>query len=163
LINLKKEIETEHGTLMQITFAGASEAHILAKEIGAAKVGIILSPARPFPGTWKSRRVLPGPPLTMHSSVSLLSAHNVTVGLGVQGQWSSRNLRFDVAWAALEANRTLSKHEAYALASVNLERLLGIQLSNTDLVAVKHGDLLGFEGEVISIISPQRETVDLMQ
>ena len=65
--------------------------------------------------------------------------------------------------AALEANGTLSKHEAYALASVNLERLLGIQVSNTDLVAVRHGDLLGFDGEVISIISPQRETVDLMQ
>jgi hypothetical protein len=65
--------------------------------------------------------------------------------------------------AALEANGTLSKLEAYALASVNLERLLGIQVSNTDLVAVKHGDLLGFEGEVISVISPQRQTVDLMQ
>ena len=57
LINLKKEIETEHGKLIQITFAGASEAHILAKEISAAKVGIILNPARPFPGTWKSRRM----------------------------------------------------------------------------------------------------------
>jgi hypothetical protein len=65
--------------------------------------------------------------------------------------------------AALEANGTLSKDEAYALASVNLERLLGIQVPNTDLVAVKYGDLLGFEGEVVGIISPQRETVDLMQ
>jgi hypothetical protein len=57
LINLKKEIETERGTLIQMTFAGASEAHILAKEIGVAKVGIILNPSRPFPGTWKSRRM----------------------------------------------------------------------------------------------------------
>jgi hypothetical protein len=65
--------------------------------------------------------------------------------------------------AALEANGTLSRREAYALASVNLERLLGIKATNTDLVAVKHGDLLGFEGEVISIISAQRETVDFMQ
>jgi imidazolonepropionase-like amidohydrolase len=163
LINLKKEIETKHGTLMQMTFAGASEAHILAKEIGTAKVGVILNPARPFPGTWKSRRILPGPPLTGQCAVDLLSAYNVTVGLGVEEQWSSRNLRFDIAWAALEANGTLSKHEALALASVNLEHLLGIQVSNTDLVAVKHGDLLGFEGEVISIISPHRETVELMQ
>ena len=57
LINLEKEIETEHGTLIQVTFTGASEAHILAKEIGAANVGIILNPARPFPATWKSRRM----------------------------------------------------------------------------------------------------------
>jgi hypothetical protein len=57
LINLKKEIETRHRTLIKLTFAGASEAHILAKEIGAAKVGVILNPARPFPATWKSRRM----------------------------------------------------------------------------------------------------------
>jgi hypothetical protein len=57
LINLKKEIETKHRTLIQVTFAGASEAHILAKEIGAAKVGVILTPARPFPATWNSRRM----------------------------------------------------------------------------------------------------------
>ena len=57
LINLKKEIESKRGTLIRLTFAGASEAHILAKEIGAAKVGVILNPARPFPGTWKSRRM----------------------------------------------------------------------------------------------------------
>ena len=121
----------------------------------------------------------------MHSAVSLLSAHNVIVGIGVEEQWSSRSLLFDLGWvrfqliclilfaylkvycffyqASLEANGTLSRREAYALASVNLERLLGIRVSNTDLVAVKHVDLLGFEGEVIGIISPQRETVDLMQ
>lgn len=52
-------------------------------------------------------------------------------------------------------------HEAYALAYVNLERLLGIKVTNMDLVAVSHDDLLMFEGKftVISIISLQRETV----
>ena len=56
-------------------------------------------------------------------------------------------------------------HEAYALAYVNLERLLGIKVTNMDLVAVSHDDLLMFEGKftVISIISLQRETVELIQ
>ena len=57
LINLKREIETGHKTLLRITFSGATEAHILAKEIGAAKVGVILNPVRPFPASWKSRRM----------------------------------------------------------------------------------------------------------
>ena len=39
--------------------------------------------------------------MTKHSAVSLLSAYNVTVGLGVEEQWSSRNLRFDLAWVRL--------------------------------------------------------------
>jgi hypothetical protein len=57
LINLKKEIETERKTYMRFTFSGASEAPILAEEIGAANVGVILNPARPFPASWKSRRM----------------------------------------------------------------------------------------------------------
>ncbi|KAF8974242.1 carbohydrate esterase family 9 protein [Flammula alnicola] len=156
LINLKKETEAESGTSLQITLAGANEAHILAKEIGEAGVGVILAPSRPFPGTWKSRRILPGPPLTQDNSVAALSAHNVTVGVGVEEQWSSRNLRFDIGWAALEANGSLSRSDAIALASVNLERLLGVKTPVTDLVAVKQGTLLDFEGKVVGVISPQR-------
>ncbi len=57
LIELKKEVEEESGTSIKLTFSGANEAHILAKEIGEAGVGVILNPSRPFPGTWKSRRM----------------------------------------------------------------------------------------------------------
>ncbi|KAF8973204.1 carbohydrate esterase family 9 protein [Flammula alnicola] len=163
LISLKKEIEANSGTSIQMTFAGANEAHLLAKEIGEAGIGVILRPSRPFPGTWKSRRILPGPPLTQENSVTALAAQNVTVGIGVEEQWGSRNLRFDVAWAALEANGVLSKSDAIALASVNLERLLGVKVPIQDLVAVKRGSLLDFGGKVISIISPQRGVVDLVQ
>jgi hypothetical protein len=57
LISLKKEVEVKSGTSIQMTFSGANEAHLLAKEIGDAGIGIILQPSRPFPGTWKSRRM----------------------------------------------------------------------------------------------------------
>jgi len=57
LIELKKEIEAEHKAKVQLSFSGASEAHLLAKEIGEAGIGVILNPARPFPTTWKERRM----------------------------------------------------------------------------------------------------------
>jgi hypothetical protein len=41
---------------------------------------------------------LPGPPLTQKNAVTALIAHNVTVGVGIEEQWSSRNVRFDIAW-----------------------------------------------------------------
>lgn len=63
---------------------------------------------------------------------------------------------------ALETNGALSKSDAFALASVNLERLLGVQNPITDLVAVKGGTLLDFEGKVVGVISPQRGVVDLL-
>ncbi|KAF8161153.1 carbohydrate esterase family 9 protein [Crassisporium funariophilum] len=162
LIALKREIQSGSGGSIQMTFAGANEAHLLAKEIGEAGIGVILTPSRPFPGTWKSRRILAGPPLAEDNSVSLLSSYNVTVGVGVEEQWSSRNLRFDIAWVALEASEKISNCQAMALASVNLERLLGVQAPNTDLVVVKEGSMLDFEGKVIGMISPLRGTVELM-
>lgn len=57
----------------------------------------------------------------------------------------------------------LTKEEAFALATVNLEKLLGIEASSheQDLVATVGGDLLGYEGKVIAAISPRREVVDI--
>jgi hypothetical protein len=57
LIKLKQEVEEQIGSDLRLTFDGASEAHVLAKEIGQNGIGVILSPSRPFPGTWESKRM----------------------------------------------------------------------------------------------------------
>jgi hypothetical protein len=105
---------------------------------------------------------LPGPPLSEDSAATLLLRNNVTVGIAVEEQWASRNIRFDIGWTALEADGKLSTPDAISLASVNLEQLLGIKTPNPDLVAVKQGSLLDFEGKVAGIISPLRGLVDLI-
>jgi hypothetical protein len=101
LIKLKQETESSARRQIQMTFVGASEAHILAKEIGHAGIGVILRPIRPFPYTWKSKRILPGPPLTETNAVTTLLQHNVTVGIGIEESWSARNIRFDAGWVRL--------------------------------------------------------------
>ena len=65
--------------------------------------------------------------------------------------------------AALEADGEISKTDALALASVNVERLLGIKSDSlqSDLVATRGGDLLGFS-KVVSVISPRRGVVDVL-
>ncbi|KAF9462479.1 carbohydrate esterase family 9 protein [Collybia nuda] len=162
LIRLKSQVESHYRNSIQMTFSGASEAHLLAKEIADAKVGVIITSPRPFPATWESKRILPSHPLTKESAISHLLSHNVKVGMGTEEQWNARNLRFDVAWASLDANDMISRGEALALASVNLETLLGIKAANTDLVATRGGSILSFEGKIVSIISPGRGVVDLL-
>jgi hypothetical protein len=54
---LKKEVEHAHGRIIQMTITGAAEAHLLAKELGEAGVGVILNPARSFPFAWEDRRM----------------------------------------------------------------------------------------------------------
>lgn len=69
-----------------------------------------------------------------------------------------------VSQAALEAHGEISKTAALALASVNLEKLLGVKVGplQGDLVATRGGTLLDFSSRVVSIISSVRGVVDLM-
>jgi len=162
LIRLKKEIEDELDVQLKFVFAGATEAHLLAKEIAEAGAGVIIAPSRPFPHAWEQRRILPGPPLSEQNSVAALRAENVTVALGISGTWQARNTRFDVGWAELEAGGSFDKHDAIALATVNLEKLLGVHKGHGDLVATVGGDLLDFSSKVTAIISPGRGLVDIL-
>ncbi|KAK0220507.1 carbohydrate esterase family 9 protein [Armillaria fumosa] len=167
LIQLKQEAEGISGKAIRMTFLGAPEAHLLAAEIGKAGVGVILGRVRPFPNHWQSRRILPGPPLSDDSTLDMLLSHNVTVGVGlnVMGlgpqKSTARNTRFDAAWAALEARREISQSDALALASANLEVLLGVDNEDYDLVATTFGTLLDFESKVVGVVSSRRGVVDL--
>ncbi|TFY72584.1 hypothetical protein EVG20_g397 [Dentipellis fragilis] len=165
LILLKKEVEEKTGASFQLTIAGANEAHLLAKELAQADIGVIVIASRPFPATWESKRILPGPPLSQDSGITALLAHNVSVGIGVEESWSARNTRFDLGWAALESGGRISKPAALALASTNLEKLLGgeVEIEGlSELVATEGGDLLQFESKVVAVISPRRKLVDLL-
>ena len=48
LVSLKKEVEEKTGIPMKLTFAGATEAHLIADELSAAGVGVIVTPTRSY-------------------------------------------------------------------------------------------------------------------
>ncbi|KAI6021404.1 composite domain of metallo-dependent hydrolase [Pisolithus microcarpus] len=155
LLKLKAQVDAYTGSNISLVVSGAAEAHVLSKELAAAGVGVIVSPSRPFPEDWQSRRILPGPPLTNDSIISTLLDHGVTVGIGILEPWSARSTRFDIAWAALESDSKISKTEALALASTNLEKLLGVPVQG-DLVVTRGGTILDFESKVVGVISQSR-------
>ena len=64
--------------------------------------------------------------------------------------WLTTSSLFTTYQAALEAPDYLTREEALALASTNLEKLLGVKVGNTDcdLVATEGGGLLDIEGKV---------------
>ncbi|KAH6915125.1 hypothetical protein BKA70DRAFT_566770 [Coprinopsis sp. MPI-PUGE-AT-0042] len=164
LLILKMDVENRIGSRMRMVFSGAQEAHLLAHEISVADVGVILSPARPYPMVWDQRRILPGPPLTNHTALTTLLDKGVVVGLGVRNAWEARHARFDVRWAALESNGRIRDHQAYALVTTDLENLLGIREiedAEADLVVVEGGDILDFSSKVVGVISPANGFVDI--
>lgn len=152
LIQLKNEVKAWTGTDIQLTVAGAAEAHLLAKELGEADIGVILTPSRPFPEAWESKRMsvifirphklginklistrLPGPPLTKESAFTTLLAHGVTVGIGIVEQWSARSTRFDIAWVCVfSAIKYLPHRKIIRLHSRAMARSRRNKLSHLD-------------------------------
>jgi hypothetical protein len=57
LILLKKEVEEATGSHIRLTITGATEAHLLAQQLGEAGVGVIINPSRPYPRVWDQRRL----------------------------------------------------------------------------------------------------------
>ena len=128
MVLLKKEVEEKTGTKIQMTITGALEAHLLAKELAEAEIGVIQVTARPFPTVWERRRMcvhfrsqlsvpltgivssLPGHPLSEKSSVEVLVKNNVTVGIGIQEAWAARNTRFDIAWVRRNTSVIMTCH-----------------------------------------------------
>ncbi|KAJ7600764.1 carbohydrate esterase family 9 protein [Mycena floridula] len=160
LILLKSQVEKALGNQINMVFSGATEAHLIAEEIGAAGVGVLVTSIRPFPSQWEQRRLLPGPPLSKLSAISVLLQNNVTVAIGVDDKSQVRNTRFDVGWVALESE--ISKADALALATVNVEKIFGLDSSN-DLVATKGGEIFDFQGKVVAMINAKRGVVDLLE
>ncbi|KAF9529384.1 carbohydrate esterase family 9 protein [Crepidotus variabilis] len=163
LIILKKEIELRNGKQIRLTITGGAEAHLLAKELAEANIGVLL-PSKPFPMSWEGRRILPGPPISPRTALTELIENGVSVGILSQGSWEARNLPFDVTRAAIDSGGKLKKEEAFALGSTNVQRLLGVQIdeATVDLVATKGGDILSSSSRVAAILSPVREAVFFM-
>ncbi|KJA17916.1 hypothetical protein HYPSUDRAFT_45759 [Hypholoma sublateritium FD-334 SS-4] len=163
LLELKADYEKSTGNTLKLTFSGASEAHLLAQEIADAGVSVILTSPRPYPGNWEKRRILPGPPLSQESAVTVLLKAGVNVAIGVTDESAARNTRFDIAWVALEANGTISKSEALALASTNLHKALGLERSRfliPDLVLYRGGNVLDFHSKPVGVISAAARVVE---
>lgn len=57
LVTLKREFEKHSSNALRLTFSGATEAHLLAKQIAEAGISVVLTSPRPFPGTWDTRRM----------------------------------------------------------------------------------------------------------
>ena len=57
----------------------------------------------------------------------------------------------------------MTERSAYALASNNLDKLLGIEHDNedADLVAIEGGSLFNLSSKVAAAVSPQRGLADL--
>ncbi|SPJ88910.1 uncharacterized protein FTOL_12805 [Fusarium torulosum] len=124
---------------VNLVIFGGEEAPLVAKELAASNIPLILSENQPSPDTFRSKDTAIGPPLTRYVA-SYLSEAGVKYGLSVAensfiGSFRIHDLGPEAGWTAKFAHH--DENEAIRLITSNIETILGLAPSR---------DLVVFEG-----------------
>ncbi len=111
---------------IKLVIIGGAEAHLVAHELAAAKIAVVLAPLLPHAQTWDQRRGLTGPPLTDVATNILLDA-GVHLGISVEEMWETRDLGLLAGIAYANSEGRLSEKQALGLVSSNIHDMLGLK------------------------------------
>lgn len=145
---VEAEVAASMGALrkLKLVLIGAAEAHLLAAELAAAGVGVVLAPAQSYAESWDQRRALTGPPLTNGTAIDKLVEAGVTTALGLEEDWLVRDLALLAGRAYQNGEGRLSEKTALDLISTNVYGMLGREAEQQD-----EGHFVVFEGSPLEI------------
>ncbi|KAK2590074.1 hypothetical protein QQS21_012247 [Conoideocrella luteorostrata] len=128
-LRIKSEVEDVLKTSkIKMAIIGGAESWLLAQELGAASVGVVLLPLQPMPTSWDSRRALSGAPLTNGTAADWLVAAGVTVAIGLPEDWYVRDLGFEAGAAYRNGGGHFTEKSALDLVSSNIYKILGVDV-----------------------------------
>jgi len=136
LILLSKELPH-----IKMVIKGGSEGYLVAAELAAAKIPVLLDHHRCMPDTWRTRRCLPGPPLTANTNLQLLHEAGVKVALIGNDDGNLGEGYWEAAWATKLAGNYTNR-EALDLVSTNVREILGLPEAKRDAFVVMEGSPL---------------------
>lgn len=117
---------------IKLAIIGGAEAHLVAKELADAQVGVILAPLLSFGESWDAKRALTGAPLTNGTTVDALIDAGVLTGIGLHEDWQLRDLGFAAGTAFKNGDGRLSEKQALDLVSNNIYQILGAEAESLD-------------------------------
>ena len=147
--HLKEAITNKPSSNLRLVLLGAAEAHLLAPELAAANVSVVLAPPFPYGETWDQRRSLTGAPLTNGTAIDVLHAEGVKFALGTAEDWQTRDMYLFSGIAHRNSNGLIGEKEALSLISGNVYDILGLEKAKGD----SREDWVVFEGHPLEIRS----------
>ncbi|OAA53882.1 carbohydrate esterase family 9 protein [Cordyceps fumosorosea ARSEF 2679] len=163
LLRVKSDIEAATSTPLRVAVIGGAESHLLAKELAAASVGVVLAPLQQLGASWDTRRALVGAPLDAGTVVDVLAAAGVVVAVGLAEEWRVRDVAFEAGAAWRNGGGKISRREALDIVSTNAYRVLGLEEPEEHRGAhwvVSEGDPLDI-GARIKAVGAGRGTVSI--
>ncbi|KAI1361514.1 amidohydrolase [Xylaria arbuscula] len=142
---------------IRLVIIGGAESFIVADELAAADVGVVLSPLFSYRTSWDQRRALTGAPLTNGTAVDHLLDAGVTVAIGLEEDWIVRDLGVLAGIVYKNGGGKLDEGQALDLAGANVYKLLGLD----DSAASENIDeFVVFEGSPLEVGSRVRAVGD---
>ncbi|KAI0849505.1 hypothetical protein F5Y00DRAFT_235831 [Daldinia vernicosa] len=115
---------------ISLIIIGGAESFLLADELAAADVGVVLNPLLSYRNSWDQRRALTGAPLTNGTAVDRLVEAGVRVAIGINEDWLVRDVGLLAGIAYRNGQGRLSEKDALDLVSDNVYELLGLKEDN---------------------------------
>lgn len=131
VLRVKTEVEAvmaesgrKEGEIRLIIIGGA-EAHLVAEELAAAGVGVVLAPLFSYATSWDQRRALTGAPLTNGTAIDALVDAGVVTAVGLEEDWIVRHLGLLAGAAYQNGEGRFSEKQALDLVGRNVFKMLG--------------------------------------
>ncbi|KAF3351412.1 hypothetical protein VD0004_g7140 [Verticillium dahliae] len=166
VLRLKADVEAviaaseSPSTKLRVVILGGAEAHLVASELAAADVGVVLAPFQSYAASWDQRRALTGAPLTNGTAIDALIDAGVTTAIGLEEDWLIRDLALLAGIAYHNGGGRLSQKQALDLVSSNVYKLLGVkeQAQDDRHFVVFEGSPLDIGSRVRAVGNGKKET-----
>ncbi|KAH0348759.1 amidohydrolase, partial [Aureobasidium melanogenum] len=159
LLRLKSTVEFASKTSLRLVVLGAAESHLVAEELAAAKVAVVLAPLLPWAQSWDQRRSLMGAPLHNGTAIDVLLDAGVHVAIGVDEIWETRDLGLTAGIALKNSEGRLTEQQALDLVSTNFYDFLGLEMPDAESeFVVYEGSPLEIGGRVVAIADGSGKT-----
>lgn len=125
--DVEKVVEDNDGrTKLRVIIIGGAEAHLLADDLAAAGIGVVLAPFQSFAVSWDQRRALTGAPLTKDTAIDVLTKAGVVTAIGLEEDWVVRDLALLAGVAHANGGGRISEKDAIGLISRSIYKMLGL-------------------------------------
>ncbi|KAK8176348.1 amidohydrolase [Phyllosticta citribraziliensis] len=145
ILRVKAAVEQAANSKIRVAIVGGAESHLVAKELAAADVGVVLAPLLQYSQAWDQRRSLTGAPLTNGTAVNALVDAGVLTAIGTAEDWEARDLGLMAGVAYANGEGKLSEQDALALVSANVYKILGLDQAAAGAGGPR-GDFVVYEG-----------------
>ncbi|KAK4652638.1 hypothetical protein QC762_501460 [Podospora pseudocomata] len=146
LIKVKKAVDEVTKASIRLVILGGAESWLVAEELAAAKVGVVLAPLQSYAVSWDQRRALTGAPLTNGTAVDKLLEAGVVTAIGLEEDWLVRDLGLLAGIVYRNGGGKVDEKGALDLVSGNIYKLLGLKQPGS-----KSGHFVISEGSPLDI------------